>query len=188
MFEELVVPRLEKIKQLVAYYSNNPTHFSDNYSAVLEELACYIRNFDMEKKDKIESWIHVVVKNCVNKHNERNSRMRGVLSDIPFEEYTSSSVASSYSQYMGRSLMDCISDKMRRALMKVPMYKLEPFIYSVQGYSIREIIKMEMENGNLSKPSECAIKCRIFSAKNIIYRELYGRKRPTIAQCGKSFL
>ena len=36
-----------------------------------------------------------------------------------------------------------------------------------------------MEAGSLKKPSEYAIKCRIFSAKNILYKELYGRKRPT---------
>ena len=61
-FEKLVVPHLSEIKQLVAYYSTNPTYFEDNYCFVLEELACYINNFDTSRMDKLKSWIHVVVK------------------------------------------------------------------------------------------------------------------------------
>ena len=177
-FEKLVVPHLSEIKQLVAYYSTNPTYFEDNYCFVLEELVCYINNFDTSRMDKLKSWIHVVVKNCVNKHNDKNNKFQSLLSGVCYEAYTSRCTLAA-SPSCTTNLFENISDEMYNALMKVPAFKLRPFLYSVQGYSIKEIIQLEMEAGSLKKPSEYAIKCRIFSAKNILYKELYGRKRPT---------
>lgn len=183
-FNELVVPNLGKVRQLVAYYSTNPTYIEDNYGNALEELACYIDNFDTSRMDKLNSWIHVVVKNCTIKANEYNSRSHGLISDVPCENYSSAYTLVSHSHEEG-SLFDNISDEMYNALMQIPTFKLEPFLYSVQGYSIREIVKIELENGNLDVPSEYAIKCRIFSAKNILYEKLYGGKRPTMGKNGK---
>lgn len=183
-FEQLVVPNIPKVKQLVAYYSTNPTYFDDNYSCALEDLACYIDNFDTSRMDKLNSWIHVVVKNCVNKSNERNRRAQDLLSSVPCEEYTSRCTLIS-SNHSEMNLFDGISDEMYNALMKIPAFKLEPFLYSVQGYSVKEIIEIEMKNGNLKVASEYAIKCRIFSAKNILYKELYGYKRPTMGKNNK---
>lgn len=165
------------VKQLVAFYSTNISYFDDNYNCVLADLACYIKNFDISRKECLDSWIHVTVKNCVRKNCIKLDNYKKLVSGIPCEEYTSGYVLASPFKDEG-GIFNGISDKMYNALMKVPTIKLEPLLLLLKGYSIREIVEMEAKKGLGRVPSEDAVKKRIYSAKEILYEELYGKKRP----------
>lgn len=184
-FKELVMPQLDNIKRLVAYYSTNPTYFNDNYSCVLEDLARHIHSFDESRMESLKSWTHVAVKNCVLKCNELNTRSKSFISDVPYENYTSSYTLADSICAEKSGLFDNISDDVYNALMKVPIFKLRPLLNSIKGYTINEIIQLEMDAGSKVESTAYAIKCRIFSAKQIIYKELYGHKRPTIVKSRK---
>lgn len=185
-FNQLIVPKLPMVRQLVAFYTTNASHFDDNYSCVLSDLACYIKNFDISRKECLDSWIHVTVKNCVRKNSIKLDSYTKHISAVPYEEYTSDYVLAS--PFKGESgIFNGISDKMYNALMKVPAAKLESLLLLLKGYSIKEIVELEAKKGLVRVPSEDAVKKRIYSAKEILYEELYGRKRPPNHKSGSGF-
>lgn len=175
LFNELIVPRMNDINNLVALYSESARDFDDNKSVCLSEMACYIKSFDVTKMGKLRSWIHVCVKNCILRRNKKKKKSSaGNESGLSVESYmestTSSPVAPSY--VSESSLFDNISDEMYDALMKLSFDELRPFLLYAQGYSLREIAKIEFQNGNLQSESVYIIRCRVKSAKSSLKKIL----------------
>lgn len=179
LFDELIVPNMQDVNNLVAFYSNNIQDFDENKAICLDEMACYIKSFDTSKMSKLRSWIHVCVKNCIKRQDKRRSKMNSLQSGVSLDSYMDSTndapVSSCYNITLS-SLFDNISDEVYNALMKLPYSDLEPFLLSVQGYTFSEIAKIEYKKGRTKSKSVYDIRCKIENAKYTLKKLLNGYK------------
>ena len=60
LFELYIVPNLTDIKSLTRYYTDNYQDVEDNYNMILAQLYHYIGSYN--PKQKLETWLHIVVK------------------------------------------------------------------------------------------------------------------------------
>ena len=176
LFDELIVPNMGDINNLVAYYSNSARDFDDNKSICLDEMACYIKSFQTSKIGKIRSWIHVCVKHCIERENKRRATsFAHQKSEVPIESYmdsTKNSPVADSSSWSELSLFDNISDEMYRALMKIPLEELRPFMLYAQGYSMSEIAEIEYNAGNIASKSVYIVRGRVSNAKIVLKKIL----------------
>lgn len=170
LFNKLIVPKMDFIKSLVKNYSSSKEYVDDTFCICLSEFAFYIKSFNTERMDRLESWIHVTVKRCCFRQNLKNKSAHENDSGVQLESYLDSMTSSprSSERTACNSFIDNISDELFNALMRIPYTKLSPFLYYVQGYNLEEIVEMEFEKGNLEKKSVYAIKCRVFTAKTML--------------------
>lgn len=166
IFNELLAPKLDYIKSLVHYYRNPGTDEGYLLSVVLEKLYRYANSYDPEKS--LDTWIHICVKRHVFKLNNDHYREMQYRTGVEFGEATrTASTSVSYDGQMERkSMLDSIPDEVYNALMKIPEYKLRPFMRYVQGYTIRVIAEMEYEEGHTSSLVEEVVKGRVFWTRN----------------------
>lgn len=164
LFDELITPSLDVIKGLVVRYTNNYQDVDDNFQYVLSEMAKGVSTYDRSKS--LKTWIHVCVKHGCKRQNSRKAKLNARRTGLAMEVVATSRNAPSVSIGEMSSMMDSISDEMRDALLQIPPLKLSPFLLQAQGYSIKEITKMEIERGHLEEYSESTIKSRIFWARD----------------------
>lgn len=170
LFNKLIVPKLDFVRSLVKNYSSSKDYVDDTYCICLSEFAYYIKSFNTERMDRLDSWIHVTVKRCCFRQNLKNKTMHENDSGVQLESYLDSTTNSlkSTERTACNSFIDNISDELFEALMQIPYIKLSPFLYYAQGYNLEEIVELEFEKGNLEKKSVYAIKCRVFTAKTML--------------------
>ncbi len=181
LFEQLILPEDQMIRNLVTYYTDHYQNIDENYNTILFDLYRYIHTYDKTKP--IKTWIHTVVRNNVGSINRQRYRLTCRIADSEFNPVEKINRADNCLdlEHGLLSLMDSISDEVRLALLSLPPLQLSAFVLQIQGYSINEITKIEFERGHLSKDSNDIIKNRIFCAKKVLRESLahYGitRKR-----------
>ena len=164
LFDKLIMPNLEIIKNLVIHYTNNYQDVDDNLQYVLGELAKGVSTYDGSKP--LSTWIHVCVKHGCKRQNLRKARQNAMRTGLTLDVVGSSRCVPTVPMESSAEFIDSLSDEMRDALLSIPPLKLSPFLLQAQGFSIKEITKMEVESGNLAEYSEYTIKSRIFWARN----------------------
>ncbi len=178
-FQKLIVPHFEFIRNLVSYYSDHPQNVDENYNTLLFDFYRYIHTYKWDKP--LKTWIHSVVKNNVWTINKERAKEASKIADAkycPVEKSGNSNNCVDLENGL-MTLADSISDEVYCALLSLPPLRLSAFVLQIQGYSIKEIAKIEYERGNLSKCSDDIIKNRIFWAKKSLREMLvgYGIKR-----------
>lgn len=186
LFKRYVEPNLASVMSLARRYTDHFSDVEDNYNLCLSQLYNYIGSYDPKKK--LDTWIHICVKRiCYHENRKRASEGQHwtdmemcTPSDI-YQHGTSMMVDEGFG-----TLIDNLSDPVREALMKIPAYRLSPFLLHAQGYGIREITATEWKLGHLEKRSEDTVKSRIFFAKKQLqlYLRQYGITRTNRKGCG----
>lgn len=162
LFDKYITPNLELVKSLVVYYSDNSQDCDDNFIYTLEEFAKGINTYNPIKP--LHTWIHACVKHSCFRQNKKRSQMMSHRTGLALDMVNNSTTSAPFidPDKNMTSLIDSISDEAYNALMQIPPIKLSPFLLQVQGYSLKDIIQIEHERGNLEDYSENAIKGRIF--------------------------
>lgn len=165
LFQQYVAPWYTTIKGLVVKYTDHYQDVDDNYNYALTQLYAGIHTYHPDRP--LKTWIYIVVKRaCFNQNKKRASR-NSIMTDI---EFCSSDVlhqngnANIVDAGFG-SLFDNLSDEVYNALLSISPHRLSPFLQYVQGISIREIARTEVELGNMQKKSEDVVKSRIYWAR-----------------------
>lgn len=165
LFNKYIMPNLKSIKSLTRRYTNNYQDVDENYNHCLTQLFSYIGTYNPEQK--LDTWLHIVVKRACFYLNKRKVEESSYLTDIEmcsmedlYNPSTNMVVEASFG-----TLVDNISDQVLSALMQIPPLRLSPFMQYVQGHRIREITASEWKMGHLEKRSEDIVKSRIFWAK-----------------------
>lgn len=165
LFNLYVKPKLSDVKSLTKYYIDHYQNFDDTHSYVLEQLWKGVHSYNPEMK--LDTWIHIVVRNSCWHENKKRSEESPFWGDIEmcsmddiYQHGTSMMVETECG-----NLIDNISDNMLAALMKIPPQRLSPFMMYAQGMGIREITAKEWQLGHLEKRSEDIVKSRIYWAK-----------------------
>lgn len=165
LFEQYIVPNLTDIKSLTRYYTDNYQDVEDNYNMILAQLYHYIGSYN--PKQKLETWLHIVVKRACFKENKQRYLEASNYTDI--EMCTNEDLYQHGNSMLvdpeHGTLIDNISDQMLSALLQIPPLRLSPFLMDAQGMRIREITDAEWKMGHLEKKSEDVVKSRIYWAK-----------------------
>lgn len=168
LFKQYVLPHLSSIKSLTKRYTDHYQDIDDNFNLCLAQLYNYIGSYNPNMK--LDTWIHICVKRACFHENKKRAEENTHWTDIEmcsandvYQHGTSMIVDEGFG-----TLIDNLSDEMRAALMKIPAYRLSPFLLQVQGYGIREITAMEWKMGHLEKRSEDTVKSRIYFAKKML--------------------
>lgn len=165
LFNHYIMPHLKSIKSLTKRYTNNYQDVDENYNYCLAQLFNYIGTYNPEQK--LDTWLHIVVKRACFYLNKRKVEESSYLTDIEMcsmEDLYSAGTNMVVEDTIG-TLIDNISDKVLAALMQIPPLRLSPFMQYVQGHKIREITAAEWKMGHLEKRSEDVVKSRIYWAK-----------------------
>ena len=162
LFNKYVMPRERDVYTLSLRYTNRYQDVDSNYNLCLSKLWDYIGSYNPARS--IDTWIHIVVKRCCFNQNKRQQAEQSHLTDITMvsmhdlhQHGTSNMVDASFG-----GLLDNVSEPMRKALMQIPPYRLSPFLLQMQGYTIREIAKIEHKNGHMEVKSEEKVRSRIY--------------------------
>ena len=162
LFDKYVMPRVRDVYTLSQHYTNRYQDVDSNYNLCLSKLWDYIGSYNQERS--IDNWIHIVVKRCCFNQNKRQQAEQSHLTDITMvsmhdlhQHGTSNIVDASCG-----GLLDNVSEQMRKALMQIPPHRLSPFLLQMQGYTIREIAKIEHKNGHMEVKSEEKVRSRIY--------------------------
>lgn len=165
MFKLYVEPNFQSIKALAVKYTDKYQDVEDNYNYVLAQMYNYIYSYNPEQP--LNTWLHIVTKRaCFNqnkkraKHNSMQADMTMCSSEALHQHGTSNVVDASFG-----TLIDNVSDVTYNALLSIHPNKLSPFLRYVQGLSVREITKLEYEDGHLEKKTEELVKSRIYWAR-----------------------
>lgn len=161
LFNELIVPRMDYVRSLVEYYSIWGSDIDYNYSVVLERFFRYIGSYDESKS--VDTWIHICVKNSIFRLNKELSKEREHRTGVEFDQICRSASQPTTDINEGhKSLAESLPDEVYNALLSIPEHKLSPFLLYVQGYSVKEVAKIELEKGHTPTYMEDTVKSRIF--------------------------
>lgn len=168
LFDKYIAPNMNSIYTLVQRYANYSQDVDAYYNIVLTDMYNYIASYDESKS--LKTWLHIVTKRTCFHHNKKDAEERSHYTDVEMcsmydlhQHGTSNIVDAGFG-----TIIDNVSEKMRRALTSVPPNRLSPFLLFAQGYGIKEIAKMEHKAGHLDKCSGEEIKSRIYWARKQI--------------------
>lgn len=165
LFDKYIMPNLASIKSLTRQYTNLYQDVEENYSYCLAQLYNYIGTYNPEQK--LDTWIHIVVKRACFYQNKRRCEEASHWTDIEMcsmdDLYGPGTTIVTHAHF--GTLLENLSDNVLSALMQISPLRLSPFMKQVQGHRIREITAMEWEMGHLEKRSEDVVKSRIYWAK-----------------------
>lgn len=162
LFNKYVWPRERDVYTLSQHYTNRYQDVDANYNLCLSKLWDYIGSYNPERS--IDTWIHIVVKRCCFNQNKRQQKELSHLTDISMvsmHDLHQHGTGNMVDATCG-GLLDNVSEPMRKALMQIPPYRLSPFLLQMQGYTIREIAKIEHKNGHMEVKSEDKVRSRIY--------------------------
>lgn len=165
LFNLYVRPHLKSIKTLTQRYTDNYQDIDENYNHCLTQLYLYIHTYKPEQK--LDTWLHIVVKRACFHQNKKRAEESSYLTDITMvskEDLHGHGQTNMYETTYG-SLFDNVSDQVLHALTKIHPLRLSPFLLQAQGMKIREITAAEWDKGHLEKRSEDLVKSRIYWAK-----------------------
>jgi len=169
LFDKLVKPKIPQIRGLVQMYVDNYQELEPCLSYVLEQLYKYIHTYDESKS--LDTWLHIVTKRSVFNQNKEEAERLSYYTDTEIGSYINLKSAST----SPASILDNISDEVYDALLQVSPIKLSAFLLQLQGYSIKEIVKIESERGHFGETSKLSveiIKNRIHYCKKKLKRIL----------------
>lgn len=165
LFDLYIKPRMLSVKTLSVKYTDKYQDVEDNYNYVLAQMYNYIYTYDPSKS--IDTWIHIVTKRaCFNqnkkraKYNQQQTDIEMCSSDALHQHGTANIVDAMFG-----TLADNVSDVVYNALLQINPCKLSAFLRYAQGLKIREIVKLEYQDGHLEKKSDDLVKSRIYWAR-----------------------
>ena len=149
LFEKIVVPRLDWIKNLVVCFSYYPNEIDDNYNIVLIAIWRYIDSYDPNIDFK--KWGYVVIRNCVLRLNKLHYRYHNHFSDMDYNQ------DKPYNEY-NPNLFFSVDDKIYNALRTITDKQLRLLKMRINGYKFSEM-------ADIYNVCENTIKSRYFATR-----------------------
>lgn len=181
LFNLYVRPHFDEILGLVKYYIDKAQNVDSDFNFVVSQMYKYIHTYSPNRS--IKTWIHIVTKRSVQNQNKRRSKRASMFSneaavkEVDDEDFMAVSacpdisIGQSYNMMIG-TFLDNLSDEVYNALMKISSVRLSPFLLQLQGYSIKDITKLEYEMGHIDRMSEEIVKSRIFWTRHELQKIL----------------
>lgn len=168
------MPNMDFIYSLCKNYTDRAQDIDENYNYVLTELYKY--SYSYKPSMSLSTWLHICTKRACFANNKRlrnqASKQHGLSIEDTMEAWNDVRNSTTLEEEF-TSLLDSLSDETYEALMSVPMLKLSPFLYKLQGYETNEIVEMEYNLGHIPTKSQEIVRNRIFTARNMMIEYLH---------------
>lgn len=173
LFTRYVTPFYNMIYKLCIKYSNDSRNVEENYNEVLINFFRRIETYDPNRS--IRTWLHI----CTKRHIFALERKRKALQDTDcddkdieaFEDRLLDGEVSSnvlgidnYKEYFSDDVLDVLNE------LK-PIHR-DALLLQLSGYSLKEIVEIEYENGTLKTKNIETIKSRLFLARQYLRKHL----------------
>lgn len=169
LFEKYIMPYQNHVFKLCINYTFSRNDIEDNYNEALINLWKYIDTYDESKP--LKPWMNVCTIRLIMDLNYRNSKYKysddvnihGISDEVENQSYRLMDI-DNYEDYYSDEILSNLD------LVK-PIYK-DALLLQLSGYSLKEILDFQYDNGMLDNKNIETIKSRIFLAKKIMRKYL----------------